>query len=154
MKTTSKAVGVRLPCGMVSLSMFHIPHSKALVIAYLNLRSGLKDYTFNQTDISNRTNLGLTVVRQWLKELTAEGVLNRKGKTFYKLDRQKMESLYYNASESDANESDSDAGPSEDDAIISESDAAPSESDAIHSSKLHSSKLHSNKLHTRELHQK
>src|SRR5262245_42281728 len=130
MKTSSKAVGDRLPCGMVSLSMFQIPHSKALVIAYLNLRSGLKDYTFNQTDISNRTNLGLTVVRQWLKELTAEGVLNRKGKSFYELDSQKMESLYYNASDSDANESDSDAGPSEDEAIVSKSNTVTSESNA------------------------
>lgn len=139
MKNSSKAVSDRLPCGMVSLKMFHVPHSKALIIAYLDLRSGLKNYTFNQTDISNQTNIGLTVVRQYVKELASEGVLNRKGKSFYKLDRQKMESLYYNASESDAKKS---ATPSENDAKTSESDAAASESDAIHSSNLHSRKLH------------
>ncbi len=148
MKTTSKAVGDRLPCGKVSLKMFQKNHSKALIIAYLDLRSGPKfpKYTFNQTDISNQTNIGLTVVRQYLKELVDEGVLIRKGKSFYKLDRQKMEALYYSVSESDLNASDSDAYSPETDANPSESDTDASESDAIHSSNLHSSKLHTREL--------
>ena len=152
MKTTAKTGGDRLPCGMVSLKMFHIPHSKALIIAYLNLRSGLKNYTFNQTDISNQTNIGKTVVRQCVNELADEGVLNRIGKSFYRLDRQKMESLYYNASDSDLNASESDACSSETDANPSESDTDASESDAIHSSSLHSRESDSSELHSRGLH--
>jgi predicted transcriptional regulator len=144
MKTTTKTGGDRIPCGMVSLKMFQMNHSKALIIAYLNLRGGLKKYTFNQTDISNQTNIGKTVVRQYMKELVDEGVLNRRGKSFYKLNRQKMEELYY------CNVSDSDAYPSENDANVSESDTDASESVAIHSSDLNSRKLDSSKLHTKK----
>src|SRR5437762_2446529 len=120
MKKTVRKVGERFECGMVSLKMFQIPHSKALIIAYLNLRGGIRKYTFNQTDISNQTNTGKTVVRQYVKELVHEGVLIRKGKSFYKLDRQRMEKLYYEVSESDLNVSDSDACSSENDANESE----------------------------------
>lgn len=144
MKITTEAGRDRLPCGMVSLTMFKINHSKAFIIAYLNLRGGLKNYTFNQTDISKQTTVGKTVVRQYLKELVAEGVLNRKGKSFYKLDRQKMEELYYSAV------SESDMDVSESDTDISESDTQVSESDAIHSNNLNSRKLESSSLDTSE----
>jgi hypothetical protein len=143
MKNTTESSRDRLPCGMVSLRMFKINHSKALIIAYLNMRGGLRSYTFNQTDISNQTNVGKTVVRQYLKELVAEGVLNRKGKSFYKLDRQKMEELYYSADVSE-----SDMHVSENDTDVSESDSEVSESDAIHSSNLNSRKLESSNLDT------
>lgn len=147
MKNATETGRERLPCGMVSLKMFQIPHSKALIIAYLNLRGGLKKFTFNQTDISKQTNIGKTVVRQHLKELVAEGVLNRKGKSFYKLNRQKMEEIYYyGVSDSDSNVSESDMEVSESDTNVSESDTKVSESDAIHSSSLDSSNLDSKKL--------
>jgi hypothetical protein len=164
---------------MVSLKMFQINHSKALIIAYLDLRSGLKfkNFIFNVTDISNQTNIGKTVVRQYMKELVAEGVLNKKGKALYKLNRQKMKELYYQVSESDAEESEidanlseseaatlesgisesdfnvseSDTDTSETDANVSESDTKVSESDTIHSSNLDSRKLHSSELHTSRL---
>ena len=151
MTNTTKAVGDRLPCGMVSLKMFKIPHSKALIIAYLDLRSGprMKAYTFNATDISNQTNIGKTVVRQYLKELVAESVLKRKGKSFYQLDRHTMEESYYrHVSESDTDLSESDTNVSETDTNVSESDTDVSESDSIHSSNLHSRKLDSSKLHS------
>lgn len=153
MNKTTKAVGDRLPCGMVSLKMFQIPKSKALIIAYLNLRSRLPNFTFNQTDISNQTDIGKTVVRQYMKELENEGVLNRKGKghSFYKLNRQRMDELYYTVSESDLIESDSDTGLSESDTDVSESDTDVSESDAIHSSKPNSRKSDSSDLHSSEL---
>ena len=166
---------------MISLKMFRIPHSKALIIAYLNLRGGLKKYTFNQTDISNQTNIGKTVVRQVLKELVAEGVLNRKRKSFYQLNRQKMEESYYcHVSESDADESEidaylteseaavlesaisesdfnvseSDKDVSENDTNVSESDTKVSESDTkvSESDAIHSSNLDSRKIHSSGLH--
>lgn len=154
MKKTTRKVGARYEYGRVSLKMFQIPHSKALIIAYLDLRSGLKKYTFNQTDISNQSDIGKTVVRQYMKELENEGVLNRKGKgqSFYKLNRQRMEELYYTVSESDLIELDSDACLSENDTEVSESDSDVSESDAIHSSSLHSIKLDSKKLDPSKLH--
>ncbi len=153
MKTTTKPNGEHLPCGMISLKMFQIPHSKALIIAYLNLRGGLKKYTFNRRDISNQTNIGRTVVNECLKELVAEGVLNRKGKSFYKLNRQRMEELYYvnDGSDSDFNGSESDMDGSENGLDRSESDTNVSESDTIHSSDLHSSNLDSSELHTSRL---
>jgi hypothetical protein len=128
---------------MVSLKMFQIPHSEALIIAYLDLRSGPKfqRYLFNATDVSNQTNIGKTVVRQNLKELVAEGVLKRKGKSFYQLNRQQMEQTYYR------HVSESDTDLSEVDTDVSESDTEVSESDSIHSSNLHSRKLDSSKLH-------
>ena len=131
---------------MVSLKMFQINHSKALIIAYLDLRGGLKKYTFNWRDISNQTNIGRTVVNHYLNELVAEGVLNRKGKSFYKLNRQKMEELYYakDGSDSDFNRSESNINGSE-------NDPNRSESDPIHSSNLNSRILESSSLDSRKL---
>jgi hypothetical protein len=152
MKNSNEAVSKRLSCGMVSLKMFKINHSKALIIAYLNLRGGLKKYTFNVSDISKQTDIGKTVVRQYLKELVAEGVLNRKGMSFYKLNRQKMEELYYlDVSESDLEVSETDNDLSETDTKVSESDTDVSESDSIHSSNLHSRILNSKKLDSSKL---
>ena len=151
MKKTTEAGRKRMPSGLVSLKMFHIPHSKALIIAYLNMRDGLKKFTFNQTDISNQTNIGKTVVRQYMKELVSEEVLNRKGKSFYKVNRQRMNELYYEATESDLNVSESDMDASESDTVISESDTEVSESDAIHSSNLNTIKLESNSLESSKL---
>jgi hypothetical protein len=151
MKKTTESGRDRLPCGMVSLTMFKINHSKALIIAYLNLRGGLNKYTFNWRDISNQTNIGETVVRQCLKELVAEGVLNRMGKSFYKLNHQKMIELYYQTSDSDACVSESEVDASENDANVSESDTKVSESDAIHSSILDSRKLDSSYLDTSDI---
>lgn len=147
MKKSVEAGREHLPCGMISQKMFQINHSKALIIAYLNMRGGLKKFTFCQTDISNRTNIGKTVARQYLQELVAEGVLNRRGKSFYKLNHQKMEELYYVAeSEPDFKVSESDTHLSENDTDLSESDTKVSESDGIHSSKLDSSKLNTRSL--------
>ena len=143
MKNTAQTGRDRLPCGMVSLKMFQINHSKAMIIAYLDLRSGLKNYTFNQQDISNKTTIGKTGVRRCLKELTAEGVLSRKGKSFYKLNLERIKELYYEASESDFNVSFSDTDASKNDTDVSESDA-------IHSSKIKSSSLKTSELDSSE----
>ena len=153
MKQTTESGRDRLPRGMVSLKMFKINHSKALVIAYLNLRSGLNKYTFNQTDIINQTDIGRTVVRQCLKELVAEGVLNRKGVSFYKLNHEKLEELYYtqDRSENDPSRSDSDTDRSENDLSRSESDPNRSENGAIHSSVLDSSNLDSKSIDSSDL---
>lgn len=152
MKSTN-TTGKHLPSGMVSLKMFQINHSKALIIAYLNLRGGLKKYAFNVSDISKKTNIGKTVVRKKMKELEAEGVLNRSGLSFYKLNRQKLEELYYcgEVSEFDKGLSESDNKASENDTHVSETDNDASESDSIHSSNLDSIKLQTNKLDSSSL---
>ncbi|MGO8678531.1 MAG: winged helix-turn-helix transcriptional regulator [Limisphaerales bacterium] len=152
MTTTAQSGGVHLPCGMVSLKMFQIPHSKALIIAYLDLRKGLKRFLFNVADISKQTNISKTVVRQYLKELETEGVLKRNGKSFYQLNREEMENrYYYDVSESDADVSESDTHLSENDTNVSESDTDVSESDSVHSSNLHSSNLDSIKVDSKKL---
>ena len=111
----------------------------------------MKGYTFNKSDISNQTDIGEHRCSPVFERAGFRRSPDRKGKSFYKLNHQRMEELYYTVSESDLKASESDVRLSESDTDVSESDSDVSESDAIHSRKLHSRKIDSSDLDSSKL---
>ena len=83
------------PYGRISEEMFKLNPSKAIIIAYMDMRKGIPGWLICVGDIVKTTGFGETQVRKVVKEVLSEGGLKRLGNSFYKVVLPQFNELYY-----------------------------------------------------------
>lgn len=102
-----------LPNGTFPARFFGMTPAKAYLLVYLDMMLKVNPNHLGLPPlerIAADTHLGMTILRRYVKELNAEGVLERSAYHFYKVNRTRLIELYYpSQSEGSGNPSQSDA---------------------------------------------
>ena len=95
MKNNTETTSEYQNYGRISLSMMQLPTEQIKIIAYLDMRKGVKHWSVCSGDIQKTTGLGKNFISRHLKILVEQGVITRIGYSFYKINVEKLDQMYY-----------------------------------------------------------